>query len=228
MDGSDNRKVPRGWPAQGATEYLILLGAVLVIALIAIGILNMIPNSSADIRSSVSDSYWSASTPFTIYRHSMTTDGLLTMTVFNRGAKPLTLQGVQVSGDGASSQQSSAIELLPGKQTEVKIPLNIDCPPNGVYAWMVNISYGDSDSQLPDQELVGKEPIVGHCVGLAGEPPQPDCGGLLCNGESCSNPNQCQSHHCHDFGGGKKCVQCIGNGHCSGGQQCVQGVCVSE
>ena len=221
MDGHGVK--PHARKAQGATEYIVLLGVVLVLALITVGVLNMFPDSSSEIRISISNSYWGSSNPFAIYQHAMTTDGVLTLTVFNRGPKALHLQGVLVDGDdNLSGQNLTPKDLPPGRQVSRVIALGHTFRPYETYALNVNLSYEDADSELPSQIQMGKEPIVGHCSGLSSGL---TCGGLLCNGQSCTNPNQCQSHHCHDFGSGKMCVECIGNGHCDQGQQCVNGVC---
>ena len=217
---------PRGRRGQGASEFIVLLGMVLVLALLGIMTMNMLSSTPGDERISISRAYWSSATPFAIYQHSVTTDGVLTLEIINKGPKALKLQDVQVVGDGVDAAGAIDRDLPMGKQIEETIALSHAYQANQLFELNVNFTYTDADSQLPDQIQVGREPVIGLCNGQASVSPPQNCGGLLCNGESCSNPNQCQSHHCHDFGGGKKCVECIGNGNCDNGETCQNGVCV--
>lgn len=52
--------------AQGATEYLVLLGVVLLIALVAIALLGFFPGLSADAQATESKAYWSSAYPLAI------------------------------------------------------------------------------------------------------------------------------------------------------------------
>jgi hypothetical protein len=55
---------------QGATEYLVLLAIVLIIALVAIALLGYFPGISGDARRAQSDSYWRGDArPFAILEH---------------------------------------------------------------------------------------------------------------------------------------------------------------
>lgn len=56
---------------QGATEYLLILGVVVLIATISISLLGFFPGSSAEAKVSQSDAYWQAARPFAILGHSM-------------------------------------------------------------------------------------------------------------------------------------------------------------
>ncbi|MCX6769347.1 MAG: hypothetical protein NT051_01560 [Candidatus Micrarchaeota archaeon] len=52
--------------AQGATEYLVLLAVVLVIALVSISLLGFFPGISQDARMTQSKAYWQSATPFAV------------------------------------------------------------------------------------------------------------------------------------------------------------------
>lgn len=230
MDDKRGTNAPLMRKAQGSTEYIVLLGVLLVLTLIAIGLLNMFPNSSSEIRISLSKSYWGSTSPFAIYEHSMTSDGLLNVTIFNRGPKTLRLEGMKVAGDEVSGQNLSVSELASGKQIARSIELGYGYRPYQTYTIYVNLTYADADSELPGQMQLGREPIVGHCNGELSVPPG-SCGGLKCIGEACVNPNECFTHFCHDVtipANERLCQYCVGNGNCPGPYSCVLGICVPD
>ena len=54
---------------QGATEYLVLLAAVLIIALVSISLLSFFPHSANAVGESESDAYWSGQAyPLHLYK----------------------------------------------------------------------------------------------------------------------------------------------------------------
>lgn len=56
---------------QGATEYLVTLGAILLIGTVSIALLGFFPGLSADAKISQSDAYWNSARPFAILGHYM-------------------------------------------------------------------------------------------------------------------------------------------------------------
>ncbi|MCM8830636.1 MAG: class III signal peptide-containing protein, partial [Candidatus Omnitrophica bacterium] len=58
---------------QGATEYLVLLAVVLIVALVAIALLNFFPALASDAKINQSDTYWRGqASPFSVQEHSRT------------------------------------------------------------------------------------------------------------------------------------------------------------
>lgn len=224
--------IPRSTPApkpasfppasrgQGAIEYLLLLAAVLIIALIAVTLLTAFPNSSYDLRSSTSNTYWSSqASPFLITGQNLSADGVLTLALMNAGPATLKLTRMNVSGTGMNTSSSTVpLSVAAGKRARMTVFLNGSCAPGQVYEMMVNMTLINADSELPARGQYGAEPLVGRCnvesVFPAPPPPPPPPGGLP-NGAFCSNPNECLSGHCHKTEVGKICVECIGDGHCS-------------
>ena len=51
---------------QGATEYLVILGAVLLVALVIVSLLGWFPALGGSTREQQSKSYWTGATPFSI------------------------------------------------------------------------------------------------------------------------------------------------------------------
>jgi hypothetical protein len=52
--------------AQGATEYLVLLAVVLIIALVSVALLGFFPGMASDAQIAQSQAYWSSASPITV------------------------------------------------------------------------------------------------------------------------------------------------------------------
>jgi hypothetical protein len=102
---------------QGATEYLVLLAVVLVIALVSIALLGFFPGISTDAKITQSQTYWKSARPFAIQEASITTGGVAVLILQNMEASgSLTVTGIELaktSGNGTGSQ-STQITLAPG------------------------------------------------------------------------------------------------------------------
>jgi hypothetical protein len=142
---------PRG---QGATEYLILLAVVLIVALVSVALLGFFPGLSADAQLTQSQAYWKSAYPLSVievdaYRRGPTWPGnYLEFVVRNNAATPIKITKIlsrnnnSVDGWGCWSQ----ITLAPGQQIKMSedyrdaIPI---CPIIEVYAndyhdWNIN------------------------------------------------------------------------------------------
>ena len=65
------RRFPRnasmdGMRAQGATEYLVLLAVVLIVALVSVALLGFFPGMASDAQLTQSKAYWSSASPISI------------------------------------------------------------------------------------------------------------------------------------------------------------------
>jgi len=52
--------------AQGATEYLVLLAVVLIVALVSVALLGFFPGMASDAKLAQSETYWKSATPISI------------------------------------------------------------------------------------------------------------------------------------------------------------------
>jgi len=88
---------------QGATEYLVILGAVLLVALVIVSLLGWFPSLGGATKEQQSKAYWTGTSPFAIstYKVANTT---ITFSVSNRLADKLNLTSVEVQ-DGFGSTQ---------------------------------------------------------------------------------------------------------------------------
>jgi len=72
---------------QGATEYLVLLGAVLIVALVALALLGFFPGLSSDAKIQQSQAYWTGEAqPFAIVDYGISNDGNATLVLQNKKA----------------------------------------------------------------------------------------------------------------------------------------------
>lgn len=111
---------------QGATEYLILLAAVLIIALASIALLGFFPGAADDTRIAESEAYWRSATPVSIMETSATRWSGSTSTypyirIRNTGGYAIRITGL-IGADG-------------GKITKFRANADADCgyPYTGYY-----------------------------------------------------------------------------------------------
>jgi len=95
--------------AQGATEYLVLLAVVLIVALVSVALLGFFPGMASDAQMTQSKAYWSSASPIAIIE----TDATLATTngrtypylaITNVGNYPIRLVGI-VGGDGVTASE---------------------------------------------------------------------------------------------------------------------------
>ena len=69
--------------AQGATEYLVLLAVVLIVALVSVALLGFFPGMASDAQITQSQMYWKSATPVAIVENAART------TIGNGGHIPI-------------------------------------------------------------------------------------------------------------------------------------------
>ncbi len=145
---------------QGATEYLVLLAVVLIIALVSIALLGFFPGLASDARITQSNSYWRGEArPFAILEHSVTTSGVGSFILQNNDASgSFTMTNVSIGG----SSNSTSITFAAGESRAITIN-NVTAgsqTSGGVYDLQVNITYttpgGITGKQYGAKNLVGK------------------------------------------------------------------------
>ncbi|MFA5247406.1 MAG: hypothetical protein WC408_05955 [Candidatus Micrarchaeia archaeon] len=86
---------------QGATEYLVILGAVLLVSLVTVGVLSASSSSAAALKEQQSSSYWKSATPFSISTYTLE-KGILVASIKNQLNEPLKLTSVQINDNGTA------------------------------------------------------------------------------------------------------------------------------
>jgi len=94
----------RFFRAQGATEYLVLLAVVLIVALVSVALLGFFPGMASDAQQTQSQAYWQSAQPIAIPEvasrlYSADGGNYPYMRVKNNGAYPITITGI-IGGDG--------------------------------------------------------------------------------------------------------------------------------
>jgi len=94
---------------QGATEYLVLLAVVLIVALVSVALLGFFPGMASDAQLTQSQMYWRSATPISIVEsaaRARETDAYTYpyIRIKNTGAYPVRLTGI-VGADGAKATQ---------------------------------------------------------------------------------------------------------------------------
>jgi len=93
-----------GMRGQGATEYLVLLAVVLIVALVSVALLGFFPGMASDAQMTQSKTYWSSASPIAITsvggRYIASNGGTYAyLTIKNNGAYPIRLTKI-IGGDG--------------------------------------------------------------------------------------------------------------------------------
>ena len=117
--------------AQGATEYLVLLAVVLIIALVAIALLGFFPGTASDAQLRESELYYESASPVSIidlpgayYSNlwGLNTTNLMIIRIRNSGTYPVRI--TRIIGGGAEVLQyysgtynNLSIYLAPGEET---------------------------------------------------------------------------------------------------------------
>ena len=123
---------------QGAVEYLIIIGVVLIIALMVISVLSFFPSTAGESVASQSQLYWRGQAkPFSVIDAVYSHDGVcgvdleeggIIMVVKNTDKYNLTLREIYVDntihGVCYMNNLSSSIEFTPGQETVIGVNLD--------------------------------------------------------------------------------------------------------
>lgn len=145
---------------QGATEYLVLLAVVLIIALVSIALLGFFPGLAADARITQSSSYWRGEArPFAILDHTFNSTGAGALVLQNNDASgTFTITSLGVA-NGTGSVGSGAA-FAPGETKTITVSGSSTGSAGGVYDLNVTITYttpnGVTSKQYGAKNLIGK------------------------------------------------------------------------
>ncbi len=151
---------------QGATEYLVLLAVVLIVAMVAIALLGFFPGLAGDAKKTQSDAYWRGEArPFAVLEHSQTGTSLIVV-LQNVEAEQRILTNGTFTGQGstgnlnvtAANQYFSA-----GEKRAFTLALSQNCTSGSTYEYNVNITYSNADLTITGQKQFGAKTLVGKC-----------------------------------------------------------------
>jgi hypothetical protein len=189
---------------QAATEYLILLATVLMVALSATALLTWNSGVSSGVKVKQSETYWRAAQPFAIVGAKVADTGTLEMIVQNNLAESVVLKSVRIGG--ATSIVNTYVG--PGSLGSVSIQSAFTSS-GGLCEGDVSFTYDTSSfSGLVQQ---GASALAVSCPNCAPECADPSCagsgqacdpdGGPYCceNGLGC-NTDTMQCEYCPTYG----------------------------
>ena len=142
---------------QGATEYLVLLAVVLIVALVSVALLGFFPGMASDARITQSQSYWRGQAqPFAIQDASLS-GPTGQFSVQNMNANPMTLVNLSVGGVAFSGTGNGSFGAGEIKTVTTTVP---NCASGSIYDLNVTIAYktsaGISNTEYGTKNLVGK------------------------------------------------------------------------
>lgn len=145
---------------QGATEYLVLLAVVLIIALVSIALLGFFTGLASDARITQSNSYWRGEArPFAILEHSFTsTTGKL---IIQNNDASGSYSGLSAAV-GNCSNSSSPTSLGPGETGTVTYSTTCGQPTTAGSVYDLNVTFnyttpnGIAGKQYGSKNIVGK------------------------------------------------------------------------
>ncbi len=162
---------------QGATEYLVILGAVLLVALVVVSLLGWFPALGGSTKEQQSKAYWSGASPFAI--NSFKVDNTtMTFSLSNRLSDALTLTSIEIP-NGTSTftyvVASPAQSFNGGEEAVVTVPftflvgVNATNPCNGVTSKTGNpfelkiVAFGYTQGSITGIRQQGAQSLVGRC-----------------------------------------------------------------
>lgn len=147
---------------QGATEYLVLLAAVLIIALVSLALLGFFPGMATDAKVSQSASYWrSEAKPFAILEHSLSGGNLTMVLQLKEATGEFRMTNISVAGVTNSTIPAAGRVFNAGETKTITVyGLSTAYAAGDMYDLPVNITYtspnGIATVQYGAKTLVGK------------------------------------------------------------------------
>ena len=144
---------------QGATEYLVLLAVVLIVALVSVALLGFFPGMASDARITQSQAYWRGQAkPFAILDASIQSGGNGTFSVQNMEANSNTMTNFAIGG----CTNTTSMAFGAGEIKTITAGTNCGAgTAGGIYDWNVTITYTTSGGianakQYGTKNLIGK------------------------------------------------------------------------
>ncbi|VVB58689.1 Uncharacterised protein [Candidatus Anstonella stagnisolia] len=146
---------------QGATEYLVLLAVVLMIALVSIALLGFFPGLAGDAKVTQSASYWKGARPFGITEYSQSTT-LLNVLIQNNDPDQRVITAIAAEGGCTVSPTAAQGTFNGGEKRNITIASCTTCTTGNTFEHYVNITYNTND--LTGLKQIGTKPLVGKCA----------------------------------------------------------------
>ena len=153
--------------AQGAVEYLVLLGAVLVVAIVVIALLGMWPSMGGDMKNNEQSSFWMSAQPFGIRDTQQWGQAGINLSIINHAPRPLALTSVTLTYlDGHSFTNAVRNDFGAGETKLVTIAGNanmFDCTSHSGRSVPYNVTISFDDDPLKGKVEVGSQQLAVRC-----------------------------------------------------------------
>jgi uncharacterized protein (UPF0333 family) len=148
-----------GMRGQAATEYLIILAVVVIIALIVVGVLGAFPAISGTVTRQQSEAYWQ-NAEIGIMPNYRLSGSTAELTIKNNKGFAIRLTGIKFDSQGSLS--GSSILLSPGSSVDVQVQDIALCTQGQLFSHTVSIMYED---QVTGRKFTftGATQITGTC-----------------------------------------------------------------
>jgi hypothetical protein len=144
---------------QGASEYLIILAVVLVVALVAIALLGAFPALGGDARLTETRQYWNSQHPFAIIGYNQV-GANMTLTLKNTDANLLTITNVTVGN--ITGNFPSGLMFNGGATKTISLTDFRNCSAGDYDFFTYNVVIYYNTSYLSNS-FIGSKPLVGTC-----------------------------------------------------------------
>jgi len=146
---------------QGATEYLVLLAVVLIVALVSVALLGFFPGMASDARIAQSQSYWRGQArPFAILESSITAAGVGTFVLENMEANgPYTITSLAMSNGTPNTTSTS----FAAGETKTMNMVGVGGTSGAIYDLNVTIAYTTPNGITGVKEY-GTKNLIGKFV----------------------------------------------------------------
>lgn len=142
---------------QTATEYLIILAVVIIIALIVVGVMGGIPGMGGGAKSKTSSAYWSTA-EVAISSATMSPTGASSVTLRNSQTESIIVNTVTINNNVSTTVSRT---LTPGQQ-EAFVFTGLACSAGSSYSYPVVISYTKGGSSYSFNG--GGQALEGTCA----------------------------------------------------------------
>lgn len=144
---------------QAATEYLIILAVVVIIALIVVGVLGGFQGLSGGITRQQSEAYWSSIAEVGVLANYKISPAIAELTIKNNRPFPIRVSNVLIENTGTISPVG--LSIPPGLTGNVNVSGH-SCIIGEVYSYNVQVVYVDPSTGR-QFTFRGQQPLVGTC-----------------------------------------------------------------
>jgi len=149
------------FPAQAATEYVILLSLVLLVSLIAISVTNFFPGFTYSSQSSASQKYWASSSPIAIIDFTQSGSSFSAV-IENRANANIQISSFVFSTKSANYDAAPIPALSPGEKYAISSLSTESCTGRKPMEYDVRIDY--ATDEVSSLVQTGLKPIYLRCT----------------------------------------------------------------